>query len=66
MQRVTRFRKSKGLKTHALTAVKSAAFATVKLPRPDVGLKETDPEMAALLQEEIDRQKHGMDFSFFC
>jgi glycine hydroxymethyltransferase len=36
------------------------AFSTVKLPQADLGLKERDPEMASLLQEEIKRQKNGI------
>jgi hypothetical protein len=46
--------------TRSLTTTRMATFATVKLPQADLGLKERDPEMAKLLNEEIERQKKGV------
>lgn len=42
-----------------LTQTRVAGFTSIKLPQPDLGLKERDPEMASLLKEEIKRQKKG-------
>ena len=38
--------------------VASDTHSLVDLPTPDLGLKASDPEMASLLEEEINRQKN--------
>lgn len=37
----------------------AASFATFKLPQKDMKLRDRDPAMAALVDEEISRQKKG-------